>query len=71
MFELWYPVIVILPPMPVYEYKCSKCQEVLEVVHAMTDQPPVKHQGCGGKLDRVFAAPTITYVGAGWARKKS
>jgi putative FmdB family regulatory protein len=69
--ELFPGVIAILLSMPTYEYKCSKCQEVLEVVHAMTDKPPVRHSGCGGKLSRVFSAPTVTYSGSGWARKKT
>jgi len=52
--------------MPIYEYKCSKCQAQIEVVQKSSDQPPKKCGKCGGPLKKLASAPAIQFKGKGW-----
>lgn len=48
--------------MPLYDYKCSKCQQVFEIEKQMTDKTIPKCAKC--KTDknvyRVFSAPSLS-----------
>jgi putative FmdB family regulatory protein len=44
--------------MPIYEYECDTCGEVVEVIHAISAPGPSVHADCGGKLQRLMSAPT-------------
>ena len=52
--------------MPLYEYKCSKCDEIFEVIQKFSDAPLKKHAGCGGKVAKVLSAPAFQLKGTGW-----
>ena len=52
--------------MPLYEYRCAKCQTVFEVIQKFSDQPLKKHQGCGGKVERLVSASALQFKGSGW-----
>ena len=52
--------------MPLYEYHCSKCGKNFELLQKFSDPPLKKHQGCGGKAERVLAAPAFQLKGSGW-----
>ncbi len=52
--------------MPLYEYKCSKCNEVFEVLQRFSDAPVKVHDGCGGKVARLLTAPTFQFKGSGF-----
>src|SRR5437016_12378378 len=52
--------------MPLYEYKCAKCGDVLEVLQKFSDLPLKKHQGCGGKLEKLISRSGIQFKGSGW-----
>ena len=52
--------------MPLYEYKCSKCHAVFEVIRKFSDAPLKKHGGCGGKVERLLSAPAFQLRGTGW-----
>ena len=34
--------------MPVYEYQCEKCKEVVEVLQKVSDEPLTECEKCGG-----------------------
>ncbi len=52
--------------MPLYEYKCSKCNEVFEVLQRFSDAPVKVHEGCGGKVMRLLTAPSFQFKGSGF-----
>jgi putative FmdB family regulatory protein len=52
--------------MPLYEYRCSKCGNVFEVLQKFSDAPIKKHQGCGGKVEKLISASGFQLKGSGW-----
>jgi len=34
--------------MPIYEFRCKKCGNQIEVFQKMSDKPPVRCKKCGG-----------------------
>ncbi len=54
--------------MPKYDYKCSHCDEVTELEHAMTDDYNyLTCQDCGmGTIMKSFSAPATHFKGQGW-----
>jgi putative FmdB family regulatory protein len=60
--------------MPLYDYQCSKCQNVVEVRHGFNDQYAQPCGLCGGELRRVINPAPIIFKGSGFyvtdSRKK-
>ena len=52
--------------MPLYEYQCSKCDKIFEVIEKFSDKPLTVHEGCGGKVVRLLSAPSFQLKGSGW-----
>lgn len=52
--------------MPLYEYKCNKCNEVFEVLQRFSDAPVKVHEGCGGKVHRLLTTPSFQFKGSGF-----
>jgi putative FmdB family regulatory protein len=52
--------------MPLYEYRCSKCHRVFEVLQKFSDAPLEVHEDCGGGVDRLISAPAFQFKGSGW-----
>jgi putative FmdB family regulatory protein len=52
--------------MPLYEYRCSKCDTVFEVLQKFSDAPLTTHEGCGGAVERLISAPGFQFKGTGW-----
>ena len=57
--------------MPTYDYVCSSCGRVTEVVHSINASGPAACPACGavGTLTKAFNPPTIHFKGSGWAKK--
>lgn len=57
--------------MPIYEYRCSACRQVADILLSISDPDPRFCPTCGaeGTLRKQFAPPTIHYKGSGWAKK--
>lgn len=53
--------------MPTYEYRCSTCDTVVEIVHAMLDESTRQCERCDSELTKLFSIPKIQYKGSGWA----
>ena len=50
--------------MPLYVYKCEKCEDRYEVRHSIHADGPTTHDGCGGATRRVIASnPRVTFHG--------
>jgi putative FmdB family regulatory protein len=52
--------------MPIYEYACQKCGNVVEVFQKISDKGPGKCPKCGGKLARVLSQTSFQLKGGGW-----
>lgn len=52
--------------MPIYEYKCTKCKEVFEVIQKINEQPLSKCGECGGKLKKMITNTSFVLKGSGW-----
>jgi putative FmdB family regulatory protein len=57
--------------VPIYDYLCSSCREVAEVIHGIDAPGPRFCPACGaeGTLRKAFAPPTVHFKGSGWAKK--
>jgi putative FmdB family regulatory protein len=49
-----------------YEYKCAKCKKSFDALQKFSDPPLKKHEGCGGKLEKLMSAPAFQFKGTGW-----
>ena len=52
--------------MPLYEYRCSKCDTVFEVIQKFSDAALTTHENCGGAVERLISAPGFQFKGSGW-----
>ena len=62
--------------MPIYEFRCKKCGNQIEVIQKMSDKPPARCKKCGGRLEKMISQTTFQFKGEGWyvtdyARKDS
>ena len=57
--------------MPIYDYNCSACAHVVEVIHGIHESGPRFCPNCGaeGKMRKGFVTPAVHYKGSGWAKK--
>ena len=52
--------------MPIYEFRCKKCQNHIEVYQKMSDKAPTRCQKCGGRLEKQFSRTAAHFKGEGW-----
>jgi len=52
--------------MPIYEYECTKCGKLEEVLQNFSDKPLTKCQNCAGKLQKLVSQSTFHLKGTGW-----
>ena len=52
--------------MPIYEYECTKCGKIAEVLQNFSDKPLTKCQSCTGKLHKLVSQSTFHLKGTGW-----
>lgn len=52
--------------MPIYEYQCDKCGDVFEVIQKFSDAPLMKHEKCGGKVEKLISRSGFQLKGGGW-----
>lgn len=52
--------------MPLYAYRCTKCDHSFEKIQSFSAKPEQKCPECGGKLERPLSAPGLSFKGAGW-----
>jgi putative FmdB family regulatory protein len=57
--------------VPTYQYACTECGGQLEAVQKFTDEPLTVHEGCGGRLRKVFSPVGIVFKGSGFYRTDS
>lgn len=52
--------------MPIYEYKCDHCKNIVEEHQSIHDKPLAKCKKCGGALKRIFSPAGIIFKGSGF-----
>jgi len=52
--------------MPIYEYECSKCGEIEEVMQRFSDKPLKTCKLCSGKLHKLISHSAFHLKGTGW-----
>ena len=52
--------------MPIYEYRCNKCNDQIEVFQKLSDKPPTKCRKCGGRMEKQFSRTSVQFKGEGW-----
>ena len=52
--------------MPIYEFRCKKCGNQIEVIQKMSDKPPARCKKCGGRLEKMISQTTFQFKGEGW-----
>ena len=53
--------------MPIYEYKCSKCEHQFEIIQRFSDSPLESCPECGQKsIKKLVSAPSFRLKGGGW-----
>jgi putative FmdB family regulatory protein len=52
--------------MPIYEYSCKKCGNVIEKIRKFSDPPLKKHPDCGGSLTKLISQSSFQLKGSGW-----
>jgi putative FmdB family regulatory protein len=57
--------------MPTYQYRCTNCDEDLEVVQSFSDDPLTECPKCGGRLRKVFSPVGIVFKGTGFYKTDS
>ena len=53
-------------PVPLYEYKCLKCNRRTEKIEPVNGPHLKKCPHCGGKVESLISAPAIQFKGSGW-----
>jgi len=52
--------------MPIYEFRCKKCGNQIEVFQKFSDKSPTRCKKCGGRLEKMISPPAIQFKGEGW-----
>jgi putative FmdB family regulatory protein len=52
--------------MPIYEFRCKKCQDQIEVFQKLSDKQPTRCRKCGGRLEKQFSRTSVQFKGEGW-----
>jgi putative FmdB family regulatory protein len=53
--------------MPIYEYRCTKCGHVFEVMQKFSDKPVKACVSCSGKkVEKLISQSSFVLKGNGW-----
>ncbi len=52
--------------MPIREYKCEDCNNYIEVIQGINEEPLKTCPKCGGKLDKLISNSSFILKGSGW-----
>jgi putative FmdB family regulatory protein len=52
--------------MPIYEFRCKKCGNQIEVFQKLSEKSPTRCKKCGGRLEKMISSPAIQFKGEGW-----
>ncbi len=52
--------------MPIYEYRCEKCENQFEMLQKITAEPLKECPECGGPVHKLVSATSFILKGGGW-----
>ena len=52
--------------MPIYEYQCAACGQVVEKWQKVADPPLKECPACGGSLHKIISSCAFHLKGSGW-----
>ncbi|MDO9531219.1 MAG: zinc ribbon domain-containing protein [Deltaproteobacteria bacterium] len=52
--------------MPIYEYQCAACGQVVERWQKISDSPLADCPSCGGSLHKIISSCAFHLKGSGW-----
>src|SRR4051812_13485874 len=52
--------------MPLYEYRCTKCERVHEMMQKFSDAPLTECPDCQGQLQKLMSLTSFALKGTGW-----
>ena len=52
--------------MPIYEYRCKKCGQHVELIQKVGEVPRRKCGKCGGRLEKLVSRTAFVLKGGGW-----
>lgn len=52
--------------MPLYEYQCSNCSKVIEIIQKFSDSPLTECPHCKGPLAKMMSMSSFALKGSGW-----
>ncbi len=52
--------------MPIYEYECTECGKVEEVLQKFSDKPLTTCNSCSGNLHKLISHSSFHLKGSGW-----
>ena len=52
--------------MPIYEYRCTRCGAVSEVLQRVSEPPKRKCLDCSGRLEKLVSRTSFQLKGGGW-----
>lgn len=52
--------------MPVYEYQCQACSDIIEAQQSMSDSPLTTCPACSGALKKIISMSSFALKGGGW-----
>ena len=52
--------------MPIYEYQCEACQDIIEAQQSLSDKPLTTCPACAGALKKLISRSSFQLKGGGW-----
>ena len=52
--------------MPIYEYRCTRCDRKTEVIQKFSDPPLTTCTECSGRLEKLVSRTSFQLKGGGW-----
>ena len=52
--------------MPIYEYVCEECDNHLEIIQKITEEPLTTCPECKGRLKKMISSTSFVLKGTGW-----
>ena len=52
--------------MPIYEYECESCKDIIETWQSLSDKPMTTCPSCSGTLKKLISQSSFQLKGGGW-----
>lgn len=52
--------------MPLYEYRCKKCENTFEALQKIDAEPLTECKYCQGEVEKLISSSSFQFKGSGW-----